>query len=89
MKWLQGTYTQRFNNRHCRRGHLFQGRYKAIPVDGQRQRTTVPLRRVSERLATGHYTRASHAVSRTRRRPDAKLEKLSRKLYRSLDANES
>ena len=35
MKWLQGTYTQRFNHRHKQRGHLFQGRYKAIPVDGQ------------------------------------------------------
>ena len=33
MKWLQGTYTQRFNNRHKLRGHLFQGRYKAVPVD--------------------------------------------------------
>ena len=35
MKWLQGTYTQRFNNRHKLRGHVFQGRYKAIPVDEQ------------------------------------------------------
>ena len=35
MKWLQGTYTQRFNNRHKLRGHLFAGRYKAIPVDPQ------------------------------------------------------
>ena len=33
MKWLQGTYTQRFNARHELRGHLFQGRYKAIPVE--------------------------------------------------------
>jgi len=32
MKWLQGTYTQRFNRRHGRCGHLFQGRYKALPV---------------------------------------------------------
>ena len=24
MKWLQGTYTQRFNGRHQLRGHLFQ-----------------------------------------------------------------
>lgn len=32
MKWLQGTYTQRFNARHRLRGHLFQGRYKALPV---------------------------------------------------------
>jgi Transposase and inactivated derivatives len=32
MKWFQGTYTQRFNRRHRVGGHLFQGRYKAIPV---------------------------------------------------------
>ena len=35
MKWLQGTYTQRFNARHKLWGHLLQGRYKAIPVDEQ------------------------------------------------------
>lgn len=34
MKWLQGTYTQRFNARHKQWGHLLQGRYKALPVDG-------------------------------------------------------
>jgi putative transposase len=33
MKWLQGTYTQRFNARHEVFGHLFQGRYKAVPVE--------------------------------------------------------
>lgn len=33
MKWLQGTYTQRFNGRHQVFGHLFQGRYKAVPVE--------------------------------------------------------
>lgn len=33
MRWLQGTYTQRFNSRHKLWGHLLQGRYKAIPVD--------------------------------------------------------
>jgi REP element-mobilizing transposase RayT len=33
MKWFQGTYTQRHNARHRLCGHLFQGRYKAIPVD--------------------------------------------------------
>jgi REP element-mobilizing transposase RayT len=33
MKWLQGTYTQRYNLRHAVRGHLFQGRYKAVPVE--------------------------------------------------------
>jgi REP element-mobilizing transposase RayT len=35
MKWLQGTYTQRFNLRHGLRGHLFQGRYKALLIDGE------------------------------------------------------
>jgi putative transposase len=33
MKWLQGTYTQRHNGRHQVFGHLFQGRYKAVPVE--------------------------------------------------------
>jgi REP element-mobilizing transposase RayT len=33
MKWLQGTYTQRYNARHRQRGHLFQGRYRAVPVE--------------------------------------------------------
>ena len=34
MKWLQGAYTQRYNSRHSVFGHLFQGRYKALVVDG-------------------------------------------------------
>lgn len=32
MKWLQGTYTQRFNCRYKEWGHLFQGRYKALII---------------------------------------------------------
>ena len=32
MRWFQGAYIQRFNAMFKRRGHLFQGRYKAIPV---------------------------------------------------------
>ncbi len=35
MKWLQGTYTQRYNGRHQCCGHLFQGRYKAVPVEAE------------------------------------------------------
>ena len=35
MKWLQSTYTQRYNGRHKVFGHLFQGRYKAVIVDGR------------------------------------------------------
>ena len=33
MGWLQTTNTARFNARHRRRGHLFQGRYKAQLVE--------------------------------------------------------
>ena len=33
MKWLQGTFTQRYNGRHKVFGHLFQGRYKAVIAD--------------------------------------------------------
>jgi putative transposase len=64
-------------------------REKVVLAWWVRQRTTVPLRWVSERLAMGHYSRGSQAVSRMRRRPGAKLEKLRRTLDRSLDANES
>ena len=35
MKWLQGTYTQRYNGRHQLRGHLFQGRFKSVPVEAE------------------------------------------------------
>lgn len=37
MKWFQGAYTQRFNAMFSRRGHLFQGRYKALPVEAGAQ----------------------------------------------------
>ena len=33
MQWLGVTYTRRFNNRHLRSGHLFQGRFKSIVVE--------------------------------------------------------
>jgi hypothetical protein len=34
MKWLQNTYTRRFNIRHRLWGRLFGDRYKAVPVEG-------------------------------------------------------
>ncbi|HEY3172505.1 MAG TPA: transposase [Thermoanaerobaculia bacterium] len=36
MHALQSSYTQGFNRRHCRVGHLFQGRYKSFLVDCER-----------------------------------------------------
>ena len=35
MRHLNGVYTQRFNRKHKRVGHVFQGRYKAIIVQKQ------------------------------------------------------
>ena len=33
MQWLQSTFSIRFNRLRNERGHLFQGRYKALPID--------------------------------------------------------
>ena len=33
MRWLQGTFSTRFNRMRHERGHLFQGRYKSLLVD--------------------------------------------------------
>jgi REP element-mobilizing transposase RayT len=33
MRWLQGTFSVRFNRLRRERGHLFQGRYKSLVVD--------------------------------------------------------
>ena len=43
MKWLQGVYTQRYNARHGLHGHLFQGRYKSVLVDGRRDENHVQV----------------------------------------------
>ncbi len=34
MRQINGVYTQTYNRRHAKVGHLFQGRFKAILVDG-------------------------------------------------------
>ena len=33
MRWLQGTFSMRFNRLRNERGHVFQGRYKALLVE--------------------------------------------------------
>ena len=35
MRWFQSVYTQRANRRRGESGHLFQGRYKAVPVEAE------------------------------------------------------
>ncbi len=47
-----------------------------------REKTTVRLAWVSERLEMGHYTRVTKAISRMKRGGERKLEQLRRKLRR-------
>jgi len=81
MRWLQSTYTQRYNARHKEWGHLFQGRYKALPVDqGEYFRTVAdyihlnPARAGDFDLATGALTDFKWSsycgMMRPARRPD-------------------
>lgn len=35
MKWMLGVYSQGWNRRRQRKGHVFQGRYKAVVVNGE------------------------------------------------------
>jgi len=35
MKWLMGVFSQGWNRRRLQRGHVFQGRYKAVVVNGE------------------------------------------------------
>ncbi len=51
-----------------------------------RDGTTVSLRWVGERLGMGHYTRVTQAISRMKRRPGYKLERIKRKLVKLKDA---
>ena len=49
MKWLMGVFSQGWNRRRRRRGHVFQGRYKAVVIngeetlDGKRKQVDLPL----------------------------------------------
>lgn len=35
MHWLQGTYATRFNRKRSENGHVFQGRYRALLIEGE------------------------------------------------------
>ena len=35
MQWFQGAYTQRYNSVHRLRGHVYQGRYKAVIIESE------------------------------------------------------
>jgi putative transposase len=48
MKLLLGAFSQGWNRRHQRRGHVFQGRYKSIPVAGERASDPFQFRIVAD-----------------------------------------
>ena len=68
------TYTRRFNNRHFRSGHLFQGRFKSILVENDAYVLELsyyihrnPSRAgIVKRLIGVTYTAASHIVKRVK-----------------------
>ena len=41
MRWFQSCYTARYNRRHRKAGHLFQGRYKAMLVEPGQSRVAL------------------------------------------------
>ena len=49
MKYLMGTFSQGWNRARLRRGHVFQGRYKAVPVNG----TTAGQTSVGDTITSG------------------------------------
>jgi hypothetical protein len=53
---------------------------KAVLAWWLRQRTTVPLRWVSEHLAMGHFTRVSQTIDQVQRRPGRKQAQIKRLL---------
>jgi hypothetical protein len=55
---------------------------KAVPAWWLRGCKSVLLGWLSQRLAMGHWTRVSQAVSQLKRRPGHRLERLQRRLLR-------
>jgi putative transposase len=69
MRQLNGVYTQAFNRRHKRVGHLFQGRYKAILVEKEshllelcRYVVLNPLR-IKGKIQIGHWKWSSYQAT--------------------------
>jgi putative transposase len=50
MRWLQNTYTRRFNVRNQLWGHVFGGRYKAVLVESREFGSGDYLRRYCQKL---------------------------------------
>lgn len=60
MQLLTGWYARRFNARHCREGHLFQGPYFAERIDGEEQFLNVAVYQVLNPVLAGLCTAPEH-----------------------------
>ncbi|HEV2813148.1 MAG TPA: transposase [Solirubrobacteraceae bacterium] len=54
MHWLHGAYARRFNRRHRRVGHLFQGRYGAVRIEDDAQLWMTAAYIARNPVAAGH-----------------------------------
>jgi len=77
MQWFGTTYTQRFNRRHFRSGHLFQGRYKSIIIQNDAYLLQLscyihrnPLRAGIARRLTGYRWSSYNAYAYGRKTPE-------------------
>ena len=66
MQWFGTTYTQRFNRRHFRSGHLFQDRHKSYR--GKVQKYGAEEKRLFEDLRHGLILGTKHFVDKIRKR---------------------
>ena len=81
MKWLQATHTPLLGLSREALESLPKGAPEKVALAWwMRERTTVSLRWVGERLVMGHYSRVTQAVSRMRRHPGRRLAKFRRRL---------
>lgn len=77
MRWLQATFSLRFNRFRNEHGHVFQGRYKALPVETDATGAVChyihlnPVRAgIVEMAALSNWPWTSVATLRSGRRPD-------------------
>jgi hypothetical protein len=96
MKWFQGAYTQRFNSMFKRRGHLYQGSYKAISVatdalDGGleyfRELSTY-IREKLDTLLIGRTNNDNHRATQRQDHGPAEAERILREALREIHWNE-
>jgi len=60
MAWLNGVYTQKFNQKYELTGHLFQGRFKSKPIEDNMQFLTAARYIVRNPVEANMVEKAEH-----------------------------